>query len=203
MNWAEKVNLSVPLAPPAPHPSSTFCFTDTGTCIAQLTGETLPRVRWRTVRRLIQQSKTVEPNNTCQHRFISTGQTRPPLFLRRMYISNANFNPSCDTNFPPPWTCPFFIVSPAAPMCGRDRRSREWAAGRERRRREGRCCCWHGAALRSRRPGNTGRRGLERINIMFPHNCTYARAGAARCSDCEPGSGGLGPHGEDAAFSWQ
>lgn len=153
----------------------------------QLTGEALPCFRWYTMRKLIQQSKTVEPNSTCQHRFISTGQTRPPLFPWRIYISNAN------------WTCPFFIVSPAALICGRDRRNREWAAGRERRGEEGRGAAVVGTPLHSRRPRNTGS-GLERINIMSPHNCIYTRAGAAPCSDCKPGSGVLIRTGRTALF---
>lgn len=129
MNWAAK-SMPVP-----PHEQHVLLHRNRKMYGAQLTGEALPCFRWYTMRKLIQQSKTVEPNSTCQHRFISTGQTRPPLFPWRIYISNAN------------WTCPFFIVSPAAPICGRDRRNREWAAGRERRRREGRCCCWHTVAL--------------------------------------------------------
>lgn len=103
---------------------------------------TIPLVRSE---ELIQQSKTVEPNSTYQHRFISTGQTRPPLFQGQMYISNANFYPSAIPTSQP-LDVPFFIVSPAGQICGRDRCNIEWAGGRERRR-EGRCCCWHTAAL--------------------------------------------------------
>lgn len=63
---------------------------------------------WCTLRKLIQQSKTVEPNSTCQHRFISTGQTRPLLFPGRIYISNANFYPSAIPTFQP-LDVPFFF----------------------------------------------------------------------------------------------
>lgn len=159
-----------------PHISSTFSFPETGLGVTQLAGETSPCFRWCTVRKLIQQSKTVEPSGTCQHGFISAGQTRPPLFPGQIYINSGNFYPS--SQLPAFRTCRPFLLCHLPPrpadVTGGAGSGRQAERGE---RREGRCCCWHTAALPKAKGIQRG--GLQRINIMTPHNCINMSTGAA------------------------